>query len=182
MKQLMLCVLSAGILLCCSCTNTETKMSSQAQKNLDACKIINNAIETGDVSKLDQAIAADAVDHAGMTGDIKGLDSIKASLVKIHTWADMKTEVIKELADDEYVFQWVRFKGTAKTTDMGLPVGGTFDLTAIEVSKFKDGKAVEHWEFMQPSDMMKMMEPQTGPGTDIKGDTTGMKLTDSIKK
>jgi len=86
-------------------------MGSQGQKNIDASNVINKAIQTGDVNTLDKVIAADAVDHAGMTGDIKGLDSIKAVLEKIHDWADMKMEVIKELADDEYVFQWIRFKG-----------------------------------------------------------------------
>jgi len=41
-----------------------------------------------------------------MPGDIKGLDSIKAELTKIHTMvSDMKTEVVKELGDSEYVFQ-----------------------------------------------------------------------------
>lgn len=173
MKQLAFSVLAGFMCIFIGCTNSETRVSSQGQKNIDASNIINKAIQTGDVSTLDKVIAADAVDHAGMTGDIKGLDSIKAVLEKIHNWADMKMEVIKELADDEYVFQWIRFKGTAKTADMGLPVGSTFDLTAIEVGKFKDGKVVEHWEFMQPSDMMKMMnqQPAQGATSDIKMDT-----------
>ena len=31
------------------------------------------------------------------------------------------------------------------------------DMNSIELSKFKDGKAVEHWSFAQMADMMKMM-------------------------
>ncbi|HVT85125.1 MAG TPA: hypothetical protein VHD35_07965 [Chitinophagaceae bacterium] len=46
---------------------------------------------------------------------------------------------------------------------MGMPAGTKYDMTAIEVTKMKDGKATEHWEFMQPSEMMKMMaQPQQG--------------------
>ena len=184
MKQLIFSVLAGIMCIFLSCTNSETKLSPQAQKNLDACKVVNKAIETGDVAPLDNVFAADAIDHAGMTGDINGRDSIKAELAKIHSWADMDMEVIKEIADDEYVFQWIRFKGTAKTTDMGLPVGSTFDLTAVEVAKFKDGMVVEHWEFMQPKDLMKMMQQQPSPGVnmDNKMESPQHLSGDSVKK
>ncbi len=33
------------------------------------------------------------------------------------------------------------------------------DMTTVDVVKFKDGKAVEHWSYMDPKDMMKMMPP-----------------------
>ncbi len=152
-------------------TSAENKSNDAAQKNLAAANAVNKAIETGDVSNLGDYIAADGVDHAGMKGEVKGLDSIKAELAKIHTMAaDMKMETIKELADSEYVFQWMRFTGTAATADMGMPAGTRFDMSAIEVSRFKYGKAIEHWEFMQPADMMKMMGPQQGMGN--KKDTT----------
>jgi len=35
---------------------------------------------------------------------------------------------------------------------------------AVQVVKFKDGKAVEHWEYMQPEEMMKMMPPPPPAG------------------
>jgi hypothetical protein len=35
------------------------------------------------------------------------------------------------------------------------------DFHSLEVSKFKDGKAVEHWSYMQPKEMMAMMAPHT---------------------
>ena len=34
-------------------------------------------------------------------------------------------------------------------------------MSTVHVTKFKDGMATEHWEFMQAADMMKMM-PQQG--------------------
>ena len=74
-------------------------------------------------------------------------------------YENSNTEVIKELADDEYVMSWLRFTGTLKMDMMGMKAGDKFDISAIEVAKFKDGKVVEHWSFMQPSDMMKMIPP-----------------------
>src|SRR3954447_11415552 len=117
---------------CNTATNTpsESKANDAAQKNLAAANGVNKAIETGDVSNLGDYIATDAVDHAGMQGDVKGLDSIKAELAKIHTMvSDMKVETIKELVDSEYVFQWLRFTGTSTTSDMGMPSGTKFDIT-----------------------------------------------------
>jgi len=156
-----------------SCTNTkkeEVKTSATTEKNLEAVRGINKAIETGDVSKLGDYIAEDGVDHAGMKGDIVGLDSIKTELAKIHTMATgMKMQIIKELADSEYVFQWMKISGTTATPDMGIPVGTPFEMNAIQVSKFRDGKAVEHWEFMLPAEMMKMI----APGMDNKMDSVG---------
>ena len=173
MKKNLLTICSFLLLSLISCNDDkggEGKLSAQAQKNLDAVHLINKAVETGDVSTLDKAIAADAVDHTSM-GECKGIDSIKSELSKIHTTAtDMKGETIKEFADDEYVFQLMRYTGTTATADMGMPAGTKYDMNVVHVSKFKDGLAVEHWEFMQAADMMKMM-PQHG-GMDKMMDTT----------
>ncbi len=172
MKQFIVTISAGLACLCMSCNDKSGGTDSTTQKNLDAEHAVNKAIETGDVSKLGDYIATDAVDHADPKGDLKGLDSIKAMLGKIHTMGtDMKSETTKELADNDYVFQWMRFTGTATTADMGTPAGSKYDMSAIEVSKFKDGKVVEHWEFMEPREMMKMMPPQPAPMQN-KVDTT----------
>jgi predicted ester cyclase len=98
------------------------------------------------------------VDHGGEGGDVKGLDNIVAEMKKYHDqMPDMKSETIKTMADDEYVMTWSKTSGTAKTDGMGMKAGQKMDMTAVDVAKFKDGKAVEHWIFMDPNEMMKMM-------------------------
>ena len=96
--------------------------------------------------------------------------AFKAELAPIHTMAsDLKFEMIKELADSDYAFQWERMTGTATTAGMGVAVGSKFSIASINVTRFKNGKAVEHWEFMQPADMMKMMPaPPSAPATRTK--------------
>ena len=170
MKQI-LSLLAAG-LLCCfvSCNNEKTEAetkeeSSAAKKNLEASHIVTKAFDTGDPGMIDSVVASDFVDHTDK-GDMNR-DSLKAMIV---AWKadskDSKTEIIKELADDDYVFSWLRFTGTTSGT-MGMPAG-PYDMNSIEVVRFKDGKAVEHWGFMQLADMMKMMGPQTGKMDDKK--------------
>lgn len=166
-----------AILLCCYCisscnTATQGGLSATAQKNLDAMHGVTQAFDSKDFSKLGDFIADDAVDHAASdSGDVKGLANIKASFEKYGaSITGQKTEVIKELADDEYVMSWAHYTGSNKA-------GDKIDMKALEVAKFKDGKAVEHWTFMEPGDVMKMMSAQQSkmpppPAPTVKKDST----------
>lgn len=146
-----------------SCNDKSGGVDSVTQKNLDAVHSINKAFETGDVSKLGDYITNDAVDH-DPKGDRKGLDSAKAMIARTHTsGTDMKSVTVKELADHEYVFQLMHYTGTSANADMGMPAGTKYDMMSIEVTKHNsDGKVTEHWAYIDPKDMMKMMPPQPG--------------------
>lgn len=173
---------SAGLFCLFTACNNETKTSaasestsenSQAQKNLDAHHVVVKAFETGDVTGLDNVIAADFVDHSDM-GDKKGVDSLKAMINWVHTnFKDMKTETVKELADDNYVMSWLRFTGTG---DGKMMPAGPYDMDAIETTKFENGKAVEHWTFMEAQDNAKMNQQMQAMMSNMpKKDTTKKK-------
>lgn len=171
----------ATIALTCYFTSCTTKsdsaISPTAQKNLDAMHAVSQCFESKDFSKLGDYIATDAVDHAGENGDIKGLDSIKVAFAKEVTGFDnMKTDVIKELADDEYVMSWEHFTATFKVDAMGHKAGDKFDMKEIEVAKFKDGKATEHWSMLEPADVMKMMAGTPQPPMAMPSDSTKKKM------
>lgn len=167
------CLCMAAAISFAACNNDDKKAAAGGddaiiKKNLEACHAINKAIETGDVSKLDAAIAADAIDYSGSPSNplepINGLENIKKNLAGIHTMADsMHTEVTREWADKDYVVQWLHFSGLAKSGDMGLPPGTKFDMKAIELCQMKDGKLAAHWEYVLMSDMMKMMAAAPPP-------------------
>ena len=151
----------------------ESGMSETTKKNLETAQAVAKMFESGDWSKVGDYIATDAVDHAGMSGDVKGLDSIKAAFVQMGNMAgNFKNETVKELADDEYVFQWLKETSTMKIDAMGMKAGSTNTFNALEVSKFKDGKIIEHWGFVNWNDMSKMM----GNMSSMSMDTTKMKM------
>jgi len=158
MKKLVFAVMFGAI--CCCSHGQQSAMSSTAQKNLTSARAVVKMFEAGDYSKAGDYIATDAVDHAGMQGDIKGLDGIKANFNQMSTMmGNFKNEVVRELADDEYVFQWLKETSTAKTDAMGMKAGQTMTMNAIEVSRFSNGKIIEHWSFVNWNDAMKMMQP-----------------------
>jgi ketosteroid isomerase-like protein len=177
MKKI-LSLLAIGVLFACtSCgdnktektageTMTDKKDNSMAEKNLAASHAVSKAFETGDVSGLDNVIAANYVDHTEM-GDKMGVDSLKAAVKLVHgTMKDMKMETLSETADNEYVYSRMRFTGTSDGS-MGM-AKGPYDMHVIEFAKFKDGKAVEHWEFMDMQNVMKMMSSMMPPKMDDK--------------
>lgn len=131
--------------------NTSNPMT---EKNLAAAHAVDNAFATGNTGALDSVIADNFVDHTDR-GDKMGRDSLKAMIMWMRSDSkDMKMETIKELADNDYVMSYNRYSGTS-SGGMGKP--GHYDMQAVEVVKFKDGKAVEHWGFMSMTDVMKMM-------------------------
>lgn len=162
MKKIFLAAFTGLLCFCISCNSkTEStvvnKYTEQEQKNIAASDLIMKAFQTGDVSGIDSVLSDDYIDHTDR-GDIKGRDSLKAMVKFVHAnFKDMKTEKVRDVADGDFVYSWMRYTGTSDGT-MGMPKG-PYDIEAIEAAKYKDGKAVEHWSFMDAQDMMKMMQP-----------------------
>lgn len=160
MKKLLLIYSVSALLVLAACNEKkETAPSGRAKKNIESLHYIINAINAGDLSKLDSYFAADITNYGAQTGPIKGLDSVKADLAKaVQHGSDMKAEMIRDLADDDYAMSWVKFTGTMKVDMMGMKAGQKIESTTIELARFNaEGKVVEHWTFMEPREMMKMM-------------------------
>jgi predicted SnoaL-like aldol condensation-catalyzing enzyme len=164
MKKFLFIVPAGFIFLLISCdSKKEGGMSDKAKKNLAASHIVSDAFMSGDPSKIDDAVAADFVDHSDR-GDV-GRDSLKSMIAAMKKeTGTMKMTLIKELADDDYVFSEMEFTGTSDGS-MGMPPG-PYDFHAIQVVKFKDGKAIEHWQYTRTAEMMKMMAPPPAPAKD----------------
>ncbi|GAB3551073.1 hypothetical protein GCM10027577_31090 [Spirosoma fluminis] len=111
--------------------------SSQRKRNLASDKVLIGVFESGDVDKLDAIIDPAFVNHAA-TGDRTGLDSLKTGVRRFHArMKTVKVELKRQLSDDEYVSDWVRFLGA----NPAMVIEG------MEVTRYVNGKAVEHWFF-----------------------------------
>ena len=161
--RFILIIICSAVLVRCS--NKPTEVSTTTQANLNAVEAIRQAIQDKNLDRLGNFIAADCVDHSGDRGDVKGLDSIKAQIGVWMAMADEKAEIVKQLADDDYVMSWQRNTGKYLTTGYGHRPGDTFDLQEMEIARFRNGKVVEHWTMMPPADVMKMMATTAAPVT-----------------
>jgi hypothetical protein len=61
---------------------------------------------------------------------------------------------------------------------MGMPANTPIDMTSVNVVKIKNGKAVEHWRYIDASQMMQMMQMMHGEHEDHQM----MNNTDSTKQ
>jgi predicted SnoaL-like aldol condensation-catalyzing enzyme len=170
MKKILLAAI-IGIIGCTSCNQNETTAANdKEQQNLEAARKVAKAFETGEVSAIDSVVADDFLDHTDR-GDKRGRDSLKAMINFVRTnFKDTKMETLREVADEDYTYQWMRYTGTSDGT-MGMPAG-PYDMHAMEITKFRDGKAVEHWAYVDAAEMMKMM----GGGSPPAADTSKVKM------
>ena len=156
------------ILLLAACNNAQpvatadpapggSTLSAKAQKNLDAMHVIDKAFKSGDVSGVDSVVADNFVDHTDR-GD-KNRDSLKAMIKWAATDKTMKMETVKEVADDDYAFAMMHMSGTGDGTMMPA---GPYEMHSVEVVRFVDGKAVEHWGYMEMGEVAKMMANMPG--------------------
>jgi predicted ester cyclase len=181
MKKTLIALSVSSCMFLFACNNTG---NSGNDKNVAASRDIFNGIETGDTSKL-SSIASDAVDHAGSYGDISGADSIKGMLSQIHNHIkDLKIEIINDVASGDYVYVWDKWTGTALDSSMGYSPDQPFSTTSVDIIKFRDGKAIEHWGFVDQKDVMAMRAQMMPNATTVKitmGDSTG-NPTDTTKR
>ncbi|MBM3415644.1 MAG: ester cyclase [Bacteroidetes bacterium] len=169
MKKILFSAITGLLLFFISCSDKEDDNgdSGKAKKNIESLQAVAKAFETGDVGKIDEVVAADFVDHTDR-GDI-GRDSLKAMITMMHkAMPDLKFNTVKELADDDYAAVWYKLTGTSDGS-MGMPKG-PFEMNTIDMVRFKDGKAVEHWSFGEMRDVMKTMSgmAQPQPATEQK--------------
>lgn len=181
MKKFFIVALASGCCFLFSCnlhsdSGTTSGGDSTASKNLAATHDIYKGIETGDMGKF-SSIPADAIDHQGTNGhEVKGGDSVKHALADLHNHLkDLKIDVMQEAANGDYVFVLSKLSGTTSDNSIGMPPGTPFSQTGVDVIRFKDGMAEEHWGYVDPNEMMKMMQSMQQPPSNMKMDSSKKK-------
>lgn len=166
-KLLFIATLFVGCSLI-SCKTGCDKHKLQVEKNTANSKEVYRAVETGDVSKLDNFISRDAVDHSGEI-EIKGRDSIKAMLGNIHNhFRDPKIDLISRATSDDgiYNFDLVKFTGTTTDGSMGVLPNTKMESIEVYVVRIKDGMNMEHWRFIDNRDAIQKMKDGKNTRTD----------------
>jgi ketosteroid isomerase-like protein len=139
-------------------------MSAATKKNMEISEAIGKAFETKDFSKLGDYLSPEFVDYSAPMGPVKGIEENKKSFEQMAAMMDSsKMETITALGNDEFTMTWIKMKGKLKIDAMGMKAGEWMEGKAVEITKFKDGKAIEHWSYMDPADMAKMMPPPPAP-------------------
>jgi len=163
MRKLLFFLAPALLLFACGESKVDDGKGDVVQQNIEATHVVNEAFKTGDISRIDSVVSQDFVDHTDR-GDMSR-DSLKAMIQNMRQFfPDMKMEVLHEIADSSYVYTWMRFTGNSDGKS-GMPAG-PYDMQALEVNLLRDGKIIEHWEFMNVQDVINYLPPPAPAAVD----------------
>ncbi len=132
-------------------------MSTEQNKAI-ANRIVE-AINQKNLGLFDELIAADAVDHAAPPGMPPTRETAKQYLgAMLAAFPDFHYHVEYTVAEGDRVAQRVTGHGTMQGDFMGMKATGkTAMWTETHISRYADGKMVEHWANVDQVGMMQQL-------------------------
>lgn len=128
------------------------------------CLRVNQEIfGAGDMTLVDDLIAADFVNHAAPPGAPdaarRGPESIARAVEMIHSaFSDIRYEAHDIFSDGDKVALRVTMHGTHTGSLMGRPpTGRSFSADHIHLFRVADGKIAEHWAQRDDLGMMRQL-------------------------
>ncbi|TAH40972.1 MAG: hypothetical protein EYC69_09670 [Bacteroidetes bacterium] len=154
--------LGAGVLICtflmsCS-TQTKDVVDDKPAMNKATMSKIYEAFNSGNTADLGNLVDANLIEHqpdpnikeTGLEGLKKTIDLYRSS------FPDLKMNVLSMTAEGDLVTTHFNMSGTNSGPMGEMPATNkTMNIDGVDIIKFKDGKAVEHWGYYEE---MKMME------------------------
>lgn len=125
--------------------------------NLDLMRAIYDVIATGDADRADELLAQDLIEHeAQPPGSPPGREGFKDFVRRMKGgFPDLECRIEDMTADGDKVWARARLTGTHQGEFMGVPpTGNRVEFDVIDIGRFENGKAVEHWGV---SDAMSLM-------------------------
>jgi steroid delta-isomerase-like uncharacterized protein len=119
-------------------------------------KIYTEVVNKGNIDLMDELCQKDFVEHEALPGVESNLAGVK-QFFKMYRAAfpDLKFTVEQMIAKDDKVVTYITITGTQKGEFMGTPASGKkINLNGVDIIRFVDGKAAEHWGV---TDTMTMM-------------------------
>jgi steroid delta-isomerase-like uncharacterized protein len=143
-------VLAAGLLLGAALTLPEAAArragSTEANKTM-VRQAMDEMFTQGNLAAVDKYVAADYVEHQPMPGAPAGREGLKQTITILRrAFPDARFNVEDVIAEGDKVVVRSTITGTHKGDYMGIAATGKpFTMTAIDILRVQNGKAVEHW-------------------------------------
>ena len=122
-------------------------------------RFYDEVMNGGNMGAVDELCAADLVDHEEFPGLAPGREGLKQFVTMMHTaFPDVKMEVHDMVAEGDKVVARLTMSGTQQGEFAGMPASGkSMSISVIDIVRFADGKAVEHWGVTDAAAMMEQL-------------------------
>jgi predicted ester cyclase len=138
----------------------------EEQRNVMAFhRLIDEGFSGGDLSVVDEVCAEDHVEHQDGFNppDRQG---VKQGIAFLHRLSPDIAVTVEDLeAQGDKVWARLRARGTHSGDILGGPTGRAFDITIMDVCRFRDGRVIEHWGVPDRFAQMQQLGIVPGPAT-----------------
>jgi predicted SnoaL-like aldol condensation-catalyzing enzyme len=109
-------------------------------------RVFDDIINKRDIDAADELLSEEFVDHGPM-GDLHGRDAVKGLFRQwLSAVPDAHCTVYNVIVEGDLAGWLVRTTGTHTGDGLGFPATGKpFETVAVNMGRFQDGVAVEHW-------------------------------------
>src|SRR5688500_115574 len=128
--------------------------------NLAKAQLFYDEVLTkGNIAMIDSLVAPDFVDKTPSPGQDPSIGGLKKWVSEMRAaFPDSRVEVIHTFTKDDMVLTHIRQTGTNTGPMMGTPATGKpFDMRGVDIIRFSNGKAVEHWGYFEELKMMMQL-------------------------
>jgi steroid delta-isomerase-like uncharacterized protein len=111
-------------------------------------RFYNEMLGEGDLSKLDELVTDDVVDHEeGLPGQPEGKEGVIFFVNALRgAFSDIRATVGQSLESGDLAAAQVTIAGKHTGEWMGVPPSDkSFEIEAIDIIRVEDGKCAEHW-------------------------------------
>jgi steroid delta-isomerase-like uncharacterized protein len=117
-------------------------------------------LNAGNMAEFLPTVHEDAVDHTGMPGQPPGRPGWEQRFgMFAGAFSDAAFEVVQQVSHGDLVSGRYRFSGRHTGDLMGMPATDrSFDVSAIDMIRIRDGKIVEHWGLIDMPSMMAQLD------------------------
>jgi predicted ester cyclase len=129
------------------------------EQNKTLASRIAAEISKGNLAIFDEAVDPKAVDHSLPPGMPPTVESTKQFFTMFRAaFPDLSYKIEATIAEGDYVVQRMTGTGTMKGTFQGMPPSGkTASWSEMHISRFANGKVVEHWANVDQMGMLAQL-------------------------
>jgi len=140
-------------------------MGTQENK-ASAHRFLEEVVNRGNVSIIDELASPSFIDHTAPPGVPAGNEGFKVFITMLRTaFPDLHYAIDDEIAEGDRVVQRATARGTMKGDFQGMPASGkTATWSEIHITRFENGKAVEHWGVVDQLGMLAQLGFAQAPG------------------
>jgi len=129
-------------------------------------QLVEEVFNRGNVSRVDEFMAPDFVDHEGVPGYPPTREGFKQSIPMLRSgMPDFNATIDDVVAEGDRVVIRMTWRGTQTGEFMGMsPTGKSISVGVIDIFRIAGGKVVEHWGLMDSMAMMQQLGAMPAPG------------------